>query len=711
MVVGGSGSGMSSLLRAGVLPHLNTQRIHGGEGHWYTAEFRPRTDPLGELVHALVDQCLLPLLDLKQPALVEKMRLLADVSKEQAKSQLRADMWARFFDGASAKPLDEVFAALLEFVGELNEFDRLASRGLRASSPSLVLLLDQFEEVFRPEVPLVSRYALLDLIVGLRTMRPQHLFLALTMRSDELHRCTEHRGLSEVSNRCSLFPGLMDGKDLHSAIVQPARNVFDDWGLEYDRDCSDAPFAPGMVDWLLAGAERSSNALAHRPDMLPLLQHALQATWHCAMRRWSDIDADVHEPTIERKDLPGQGSESAQAPDLGACLRVRADKAVAQAAKCFAAVGGISEAAGEAALQAAFRALARRTDRMDWTSRFAEPEEMESFIAADRRPDFARLDEDTRSEALRQALHVFLLRGYLSGGNGRPYEISHDALIRNWPKFLEWLKGPEEVAHAFSRVLREVDPNKFRNAGDVAKAELIPKDVANKIAMMGSHGVPASHVWSQIENNIGPATQWGGKEDTLQKVVAMAKSADEARRRLAKSEKSVGQRPRDASVKVFISYRREDSRHAAGRIYDTLVRYLPKEKVFIDIDSIPPGLDFVEVLEHRIEKAEMVLALIGDGWSKCEDPKTGQRRLDNPQDFVRVEISAALSRAIPVVPVLIDGAPMPQLDELPEDMQMLVRRQAEVVQHRTFEADVGRLIKKLELAKMRKFWTWRMGRK
>jgi hypothetical protein len=126
---------------------------------------------------------------------------------------------------------------------------------------------------------------------------------------------------------------------------------------------------------------------------------------------------------------------------------------------------------------------------------------------------------------------------------------------------------------------------------------------------------------------------------------------------------------------------------------------LPPEQVFIDIDSIPPGADFVDILERQVEVSEMVLALIGPGWLRNADPKTGRRRLDNPKDFVRIEICAALSRAIPVVPVLLEGAPMPEEDQLPEDMRILVRRQAEFVDYRTFDADVDRLIKRLGLDK------------
>ena len=86
-------------------------------------------------------------------------------------------------------------------------------------------------------------------------------------------------------------------------------------------------------------------------------------------------------------------------------------------------------------------------------------------------------------------------------------------------------------------------------------------------------------------------------------------------------------------------------------------------------------------------------------FSSATDPKTSQRRLDNPYDFVRVELREALSRRILVVPVLLDGASMPAPEHLPEDMRGLVRRQAEFVEHRTFDADVERLVKRLQIGR------------
>ena len=152
------------------------------------------------------------------------------------------------------------------------------------------------------------------------------------------------------------------------------------------------------------------------------------------------------------------------------------------------------------------------------------------------------------------------------------------------------------------------------------------------------------------------------------------------------------------AAKVFISYRREDAKYQARMIYSAFCRAIPSDHVFMDVDSIPPGADFRKVLEDWVGQCEVLLALIGPGWIGAGDPKTKERRLDNKSDFVRIEIGKALARGIPVVPVLLDDAPMPSGDVLPDDLKALVDRQAEFVQFRTFDADVEQLIKKLRLS-------------
>lgn len=152
------------------------------------------------------------------------------------------------------------------------------------------------------------------------------------------------------------------------------------------------------------------------------------------------------------------------------------------------------------------------------------------------------------------------------------------------------------------------------------------------------------------------------------------------------------------SLRVFISYRRDDAKWEAREIYRSLTQVLPRDHVFMDLDSIPPGADFVDVLEGWVDECDILLALIGSGWIDAMDPKTARRRLENPNDFVRIEVRKALERGIPVVPVLLDGAPIPDAERLPDDLKKLTRRNAEFVEHRTVDSDVERLIRRLGLA-------------
>ena len=145
---------------------------------------------------------------------------------------------------------------------------------------------------------------------------------------------------------------------------------------------------------------------------------------------------------------------------------------------------------------------------------------------------------------------------------------------------------------------------------------------------------------------------------------------------------------------VFISYRRDDSGGFAGRIYDRLASRLGRENVFFDVDTIPPGRDFVDVLSERVGKCDALLAVIGKHWVSSADSEN-HRRLDDPQDFVRIEIEAALSRNVPVIPVLVDGAAMPHANDLPDSLTKLIRRQAVEVSHARFESDAERLTQTL----------------
>jgi hypothetical protein len=120
---------------------------------------------------------------------------------------------------------------------------------------------------------------------------------------------------------------------------------------------------------------------------------------------------------------------------------------------------------------------------------------------------------------------------------------------------------------------------------------------------------------------------------------------------------------------VFISYRRDDSSGYAGRLYDALVTHFGSDLVFIDIDSIRAGENFADVIDKGIAAYSVVVVLIGKGWLKSVDDQ-GDRRLDDPHDFVRLEIASALAQTIPVIPVLVAGAKMPRSDDLPKPLKL-----------------------------------------
>lgn len=146
--------------------------------------------------------------------------------------------------------------------------------------------------------------------------------------------------------------------------------------------------------------------------------------------------------------------------------------------------------------------------------------------------------------------------------------------------------------------------------------------------------------------------------------------------------------------RIFISYRREDAAADAGRLADHLSQRFGKDRVFLDVDAIAPGSDFVQVLHASLEQTAAVLIVIGPRWTSVSG-QDGSRRLDSPSDFVRIEVEAALGRTIPVVPVLVQGAKMPQAADLPAPLTGLATRQAVTLDNDEFHDDANRLCDRL----------------
>jgi hypothetical protein len=145
---------------------------------------------------------------------------------------------------------------------------------------------------------------------------------------------------------------------------------------------------------------------------------------------------------------------------------------------------------------------------------------------------------------------------------------------------------------------------------------------------------------------------------------------------------------------IFISYRRDDTEGQAGRLFQQLRESFGADVVFMDVATIEPGVDFREAIEKNTAACGVLLALIGRDWVSLTDAE-GHRRLDNPDDFVRLETASALCRGIPVIPVLVQGARMPRADELPADLKDLAYRNSVELTHARWDSDVALLVKAL----------------
>jgi small GTP-binding protein len=147
--------------------------------------------------------------------------------------------------------------------------------------------------------------------------------------------------------------------------------------------------------------------------------------------------------------------------------------------------------------------------------------------------------------------------------------------------------------------------------------------------------------------------------------------------------------------RIFISYRREDSSNQAHRIYSWLTAKLGPESVFIDLVGIAPGSNFVTSIRREIESATLLLAIIGTKWSGCLDSE-GRQRLDDEGDMVRAEILAAFNHGVRIIPVLVNGASMPQPEDFPPPLRPLAKRNAVNIEEASFETNMQTLQSHLE---------------
>lgn len=145
---------------------------------------------------------------------------------------------------------------------------------------------------------------------------------------------------------------------------------------------------------------------------------------------------------------------------------------------------------------------------------------------------------------------------------------------------------------------------------------------------------------------------------------------------------------------VFISYRRKDNSYAANLVYDRVAAVFGRGSVYFDVDAVPAGIDFRQHIQHAVEQCDVMLVIIGENW--LERDSNGESRLENPADYVRIEIETALRRGIPVIPVPVGNARLPREDELPEEIgEFAFRNAREIRTGSAFQGQMERLIRSI----------------
>lgn len=146
---------------------------------------------------------------------------------------------------------------------------------------------------------------------------------------------------------------------------------------------------------------------------------------------------------------------------------------------------------------------------------------------------------------------------------------------------------------------------------------------------------------------------------------------------------------------VFLCYRTDDALDLSGRLYDRLALAYGADRVFRDTDSMPAGVEYKQHILEQVSRSCVLIVVIGPHWLSIKD-EDGSRKLEEPRDILRAEIATALKREIPIIPVFVHGATMPQEEELPEDIRSLVGWQGIDLHHKHWREGVERLIKELD---------------
>src|SRR5262245_52316719 len=463
-VLGGSGSGKSSLVRAGLVPRIvSGSPLDDRKGPWYVVRFTPGIDPFASLARAFISE-IYGISDWPRKPSAKTMlgahalRRLQAAENSLARILKRAGPKRESETLGSREKLESTLAnyfrrryqnrgeELADFVYlEVDRFHADFARSETGRAINLIVIVDQFEEIFRDGIDPNGAQTIIRMMARSGLPRIPGLYFIATMRSEEVHRSVDYPDLTALIDRTAHLVDLPDSDETFGAITRSARIVLQLAGFD---DEADKGIEIDVAERMLDAVESLAAQRAQRADQLPLLQNALRELWRHAAERWATDPATPF--VINTQDLSSLPliADSNGVPDLAACLNRVADSTFDEAISTFPA--HVSEQDRRDLLEVAFVRLERPDDRGNPARAFATADNM---IAA-----YGKSWPTAKAD-LERALDIFVKRTMLQcfEHNGvAVFDVSHESVIRNSTKYVRWVDEADGIRRVIGRILEDV---------------------------------------------------------------------------------------------------------------------------------------------------------------------------------------------------------------------------------------------------------------
>jgi energy-coupling factor transporter ATP-binding protein EcfA2 len=502
----------------------------------------------------------------------------------------------------------------------------------------LLLYIDQWEELYAHAPSRIDVTRFIDLLLDASQSAP--VSVVATVRADFYDRLLSHRKIQALLPTRQVVLGPMSRADLESTIVGPAKMA----GLRFD--------PPWLVSLILDEAGEDEGTL-------PILQYALKETW--AMREGSVMTADSY----------------ARSGGVRESIRLTAERTFTNlsptdqqtARKLFLRLVTIGEGGDDTRARAV---IPNEPELRKIVDQFAGPQ--------------TRLLVTGRTQPRENAVQLTV-------------EVAHEALIRTWPRLRQWIDANREMLRARAAILR-------------AKSEW------EQIGRRDDLLLPAGF---QLERARALLADPGDMAiDDIKEFVYLSFEQEQAKRlaeeqRFHELERALARKglraeaarpePKPRGSRIFISYRRSDSRHFAGRLFDYLKRAVNEEDIFFDVNTMPVGVNFKHKIMDVLSDSAVMLCIIGDAWFNRAwrlYPRWSVNFFSLVSDTVKMEIEIAFQLGVPILPILVDNAEMPNATLLPSSIsEFSFLNAAKVREGRSFDADVEEILRKIEEYRMK----------